>query len=186
MTAVQQRAACLIVSWTILGAALTGSPVVRAERPSPLGDFEYRGGAAEILEVDRAIERVVRRMNFLVRGYVRRRLREPNHPSARLRIHLSHGMVVIDRPGRPRVAAPVSGTVTRWVSPNGERFDVIHRLTGATLLQRFVGQGGQSDNVFTISDDGQVLTVRSTITNRHLPGTIEFRSTYRRLLPGGR
>jgi hypothetical protein len=86
------------------------TPVAIAEPDSTLlrfaGTYRYVGGEAEITELDEAIEEVVQKMNFLIRGIARRRLRAPNLPSSEVGVFIERGQIRITRPGRPEGGIP--------------------------------------------------------------------------------
>jgi hypothetical protein len=144
------------------------------------GHFRYSGGAAEIAELDRAIESVVGQMNFLIRGIARKRLRKPNLPSAELQVIVANGNVTVSRPGRPGVTTPADGRTVPWTSPDGEHFMVSQRVDASGLVQRFQSKGGLSQNIFRLTPDGRALEIETHIQHRRLPAELRFRTSYRR------
>lgn len=163
------------------------TPVSGAEPESALlrfaGAYRYVGGEAEIKELDRAIEDVVQKMNFFIRGIARRRLRAPNLPSSEVGIFVERGEIRITRPGRPEVSAPADGTTIRWRHPtDGDVFRVSHGLDErGAMYQRFADDRSLSLNHFTLSSDGKRLTIRTHITADRLPAPLRFTTTYERI-----
>lgn len=177
------------LSLVLVLAALGGAvlPVAAAEPDTALsrfsGTYRYVGGDAEIQELDAAIEEVVQKMNFFIRGIARRRLRAPNLPSSEVGVFLERGQIRITRPGRPEVSAPADGTTISWRHPtDGDVFRVSHGLDDrGRLYQRFADDRSVSLNHFTLSEDGRRLTIKTEITADRLPAPLRFKTTYERL-----
>lgn len=145
------------------------------------GEYRYAGGAEQRQQLLDAIEDVVAEMNFIARPIARKRLRESNEPSAELHLLVTETQITVVRPGRPTVAAPRDGTTIVWESPEGDEFEVRHRLQGERgLVQEFVGKGNRSENVFSLAEDGSTVTAQTTITADALPKALRFRMTYQR------
>jgi len=71
-----------------------------------------------------------------------------------------------------------------WKSPDGDEFEVRHRLAdGHHLIQSFVGDGNLSENIFELDGKASVVTVRTTISADQLPKTLRFAMDYRRKRP---
>jgi hypothetical protein len=149
-------------------------------RPLDLsGEYAYIGGPGEIARLDRAIEGVVGRMNFIVRGFARSRLRKPNLPTPQLRIVTRDGMVTISRHGRTSLTTPADGRRVPWTSTDGDHFIVTQRLEPGRLTQRFESGDGVSQNVYVLGADGR-LQINTYIQHRRLPIPLVFQTTYRR------
>jgi hypothetical protein len=144
------------------------------------GTYQYAGGAAEEEALAAAIETVVQKMNFLIRGIARSKLKKGNRQSAELTLQIGDQITVI-RPGQPTISAPADGTPITWRSPDGDDFQVAHGLDGDRLFQTFLGPKSFSRNDFVLSADGSTVTVYTRIVAKHVPAPIEFHTTYRRI-----
>lgn len=145
------------------------------------GTYRYAGGEKQRQQLIDAIEDVIADMNFIARPIARKRLLESNLPSAELQLIVTEDEIVVARPGRPTVSAPRDGSTIVWESPDGDKFEVRHRLVSdVELVQEFVGDGNRSENVFKLDDDGSRVVVATTISANRLPKTLRFRMTYRR------
>lgn len=159
------------------GPAATTEPA--AEAVAIAGQYRFIGGDKERQALLDAIEDVIADMNFIARPIARKRLRESNLPSAELHLVVTADEITVARPGRPTVSAPRDGSTITWESPDGDEFQVRHRLVDdKTLVQEFVGDGNRSENVFSL--DGDRVTVATTIEADRLPKVLRFRMTYRR------
>src|SRR5688572_13376519 len=168
-----------------------GSLVVTAGEPDPsaadatlAGRYVYAGGEQQRQQLLDAIEDVIAEMNFIARPIARRRLRESNWPSDELHLLITEVEITVARPGRPTVSAPRDGSTITWRSPDGDAFEVRHRLVAADqLIQEFVGEGNRSENVFSLEENGSRMTVQTTIYADRLPKVLRFRMSYRRKPP---
>lgn len=177
--------ACPTESGAAVPADTTTAPAIAAELDAPTvkitGTYRYVGGEKQRQQLADAIEDVIAEMNFIARPIARKRLLESNQPSAELQLIVTADEIVVARPGRPRVSAPRDGSMIVWKSPDGDEFEVRHRLVSdVELVQEFVGDGNRSENVFKLGDDGSRVVVETTITADRLPKTLRFRMTYRR------
>ena len=181
------RNASLSPALALLVGGWMATSVAGAEPESALlrfaGNYRYVGGETEIKELDQAIEEVVQKMNFFIRGIARRRLRAPNLPSSEIGIFIEREQIRITRPGRPVVSAPADGTTISWRHPtDGDVFRVSHGLDErGTLYQRFEDDRSLSLNHFTLSSDGKRLTIKTEITADRLPAPLSFKTTYERI-----
>lgn len=157
----------------------TGGTTAAAIEPF-LGHYRYAGGAAEIAALDAAIAEVVTRMNFLIRGIARRRIRAPSLPGQELILRLDGAALTVVRPGQPTVSAPADGTPIEWTSPDGDHLRVSHGIAAGGLYQRFEGARSRSENQLRLSADGTTLTVDTRVESRHLPAPLSYRFTYER------
>ena len=150
-------------------------------RPAIVGHYRYVGGAVQRKALDDAIEDVVADMNFIARPIARKRLRESNQPSAALELRVTDDEITVERPGQPTVSAPRDGSTINWADPNGDEFQVQHRIVGDhEIRQHFVGEQSVSDNAFVLAADGERVTVTTTIQADRLPKTLSFTMSYRR------
>lgn len=169
----------------IMGLLTSAPSTGRGESISsaPLaGAYRFIGGESEIERMDRAIDDAVEELNFLIRGLARRRLREPNFPSERLRIVEEGAQIRIERTGQPDIAAPADGSPIEWRNPeNGNTLEIRHEMAGPRVLeQQMRGDRGLSVNRYVLSDDGSNLTVRTVITADKLSAPVRFSTTYAR------
>jgi hypothetical protein len=94
--------AFLIVStWSVV--AMPAADVALA------GSYRYAGGDAEVKALFATVEDVVKKMNVVVRGIARKRLRKPNMPSAELTVSIDSAAITVARTGLTSVVAPRNG-----------------------------------------------------------------------------
>lgn len=131
-------------------------------------------------EIDKAIDRVVRRMGFFVRGFARSKLRDSTEPCRRMTFDFRGETVAIQCDGKKPAVAPADGTPVRWTSDSGKKLVLVHKVDGRSILQEFRGEKGRRRNLFEIDEAGKVLEVHVAIISDRLPGPIRYRRLFRR------
>jgi hypothetical protein len=153
-------------------------PAAAAAQQAPIqGTFVYVAEGSD--NIDRAIDDAVRRMNVVTRQVARPRLRRTNTPYQSIRIAQSGSQVnvVLDQ---QTVTSPASGTPAKWTRNDGELFDVSTAWRGGSLEQTFQAEDGRRVNVYSLSPDGNTLTLHVTVTSPRLPQPMTYRLQYRR------
>jgi hypothetical protein len=139
-------------------------------------------------DINAKINTAVARMNVVVRQIARPRLRSTNVPYPQLVITYDQQTVRVDMQGRPSVSSPANGQPVLWHRETGRtcpqvRGDCVRVTTeweNGRLEQTFAAEDGQRVNVFTVSADGNTLTMNVTITSPRLPNPLTYRLVYNR------
>jgi hypothetical protein len=139
-------------------------------------------------DINAKINESIRRMNVLVRQIARPRLRSTNTAYPTLVLRQDGGNVRIDMAGRPSVSSPANGTGVRWQRETGRectevRGDCVEVTTtyeGNRLRQTFRAEDGQRVNVFSVSPDGNTMTMAVTVESPRLPAPLTYNLVYNR------
>ena len=139
-------------------------------------------------DINAKINTAVARMNVVVRQIARPRLRSTNTAYPRLVISQENNAVRVDMQGRPSVSSPSNGTAVLWQRETGRtctqmRGDCVQVTTtsaNGALTQTFRAEDGQRVNVYTVSPDGNTMTMNVTITSPRLPQPLTYRLVYNR------
>ncbi len=142
------------------------------------GDYRWVGGSAEHEAWERAIERVVNRLNVAIRGLARRQIRAKLPIANRQSFRISANAIEVAAEGTA-IRTPKGHTVPR-VDAFGDRVHVTQRFVGPSLVQVFDAPQGTRTNVFVSCNDGDKVIMMSRITSDRLPQPIEFSATYER------
>jgi hypothetical protein len=81
---------------------------------------------------------------------------------------------------RQPIRLPASGAAVPWRREDGELFDVSARLSEGALVQQYTAEDGQRSNVFTLSEDGDLLHMQVTVRSPKLKDDVVYRLAYRR------
>ena len=139
-------------------------------------------------DINARINSAVARMNVVVRQIARPRLRSTNSAYPRMVISYDEQNVRVDTQGRPSVTSPANGQPVLWQRETGRTCTVVRgdcvRVTteweAGHLEQAFVAEDGQRVNAFTVSPDGNTLTMNVTVTSPRLPAPLIYRLVYNR------
>jgi hypothetical protein len=144
------------------------------------GQFHFAGGARERAALDAALEREVQGMFFAIRPIARSRLRALNPAYASVTIRFVNGNIEMVLPGAPFFRSPESGASIAWTAEDGNPAHLSQRFDGTRIVQSIVASNGSRRNTYTVSPDGQTLTMSVYITAGQLPGPLAYTLTYRR------
>lgn len=144
--------------------------------------------ARESDNINEKINLSIARMSVVVRQIARPRLRSTNVAYPSLVFSLPDGTVRVDMQGRPSVASPASGAGVLWHRETGRtcpqvRGDCVEVTTvfeGSRLRQTFRAEDGQRVNVFSVSPDGNTLTMAVTVSSERLPAPLTYALVYDR------
>jgi hypothetical protein len=139
-------------------------------------------------DINAKINTAVARMNVVVRQIARPRLRSTNVAYPQLVISYDPQTVRVDMQGRPSVSSPANGQPVLWQRETGRtcpqvRGDCVRVTTeweDARLEQTFQAEDGQRVNLFSVSPDGNTLTMNVTITSPRLPNPLTYKLVYNR------
>jgi hypothetical protein len=140
-------------------------------------------------DINAKINTAVARMNVVVRQIARPRLRSTNVAYPQLVISYDPQTVRVDMQGRPSVSSPANGQPVLWQRETGRtcpqvRGDCVRVTTeweDARLEQTFQAEDGQRVNLFSVSPDGNTLTMNVTITSPRLPNPLTYKLVYNRV-----
>ena len=139
-------------------------------------------------DLNAKINTAVARMNVVVRQIARPRLRSTNTMYPQLVISQDGANLRVDMQGRPSLVAPTNGTAILWQRETGRtctqvRGDCVQVTTvwrDGALHQTFRAEDGQRVNVYTLSNNGNTMTMNVTITSPRLPDPLTYRLVYNR------
>ena len=139
-------------------------------------------------DINAKINTAVSGMNVVVRQIARPRLRSTNTAYPRLVIVHDATNIRVDMQGRPSVSSPANGQPVLWHRETGRtctqmRGDCVQVTTAwnnGALTQTFRAEDGQRVNVFTVSPDGNTMTMNVTVTSPRLPQPFVYKLVYNR------
>lgn len=170
---------------TLLLAALA---VTTAAAPAPAQDTPLRGtyvrdeAASDPMSqiVDEGMSKLGRVYRvWPISGQSKKRLRETNRPYAWIQILPDASSVTVET-DTYKLTTPRNGTLENWERSEGDLIDVTTRLQGERLEQVFDAEDGRRVNVYTLSMDGETLTMDVTVTSPKLDSPLTYRMVYRR------
>ena len=187
----------LTVALPRIGAGQAGQPGQPGQNGTPTvppaeaelrarysGVFSYAGDAEERAALEAAIERAAAEFNFLFRPLVRSRLRDTNSIARVVTLQWSPGS-----PGSMRVTftdpardyrAPDDGTPVHDPASHDATTRISHRFERGNFIESFTAGEGAQRNVFTLTSDGQAMTMNVLVTSPKLKVPVQYNLTYHR------
>lgn len=153
-------------------------PAVTRPNAALQGNYTLDRTASD--DIDRAIDATVSRMSFITRGIARARLKKDNPAFQRASITRDGGAVTISLDGTPIRMVP-DGQSRPWTRADGATFGVSLREAGTKLVQTFDAKDGRRVNTYSLSLDGQTLTLNVLITSPRLPGPLRYSLVFQRV-----
>ncbi|MFN3429974.1 MAG: hypothetical protein ACK46X_08475 [Candidatus Sericytochromatia bacterium] len=177
-----------VITFSLLGALMLAPAAVSVLAAAPAqaeagatlaGAYALNAAASD--DVNKAIDKAVAQMNFVMRPIAHSRLRGTNEVYKQVKIDLSGQTVSTTFDKRAAIVTPASGAAIKWAREDGEKFDVSTAVAGGKkLTQTFKGTDGQRVNVFTLSPDGGKLTMNVTITSPKLSAPLTYKLVFNR------
>ena len=167
---------------TVLAVALVAAPAsiapLQAQSAPIQGTFVYVAQGSD--DINAAIDNAVRRMNFVTRPIARGRLRKTNEVYNVIRFNNSATQVSVTIDQRAAIVSPASGAAVKWTREDGEVLDLATRWTNGALEQSFTAEDGKRVNTYTLSPDGNGLSMQVTITSPRLAAPLRYTLRSRR------
>jgi hypothetical protein len=147
--------------------------------PSFQGTFRYAGDAREDAMRRAAIDRAVDSLFFAWRPIARHRLADTTRIVPWFSISMADGRIRARGPDGLDLTTPDNGTAVPYTF-RGEKCRAAQRVVGSKLVQNFAADDGVGNNEWSASEDGSMLTVKVTLSSKHLRDPIVYTLTYRR------
>lgn len=155
-------------------AVLAMAPAVRAQDVRLAGTYALDASASD--DIRAAVQTTVARVNPILRGYVRGRLRTANPPIPTVAIAFSGTAVTITTGGDVRRNV-VGGPGVRSRDDDGKSYTTTVTVHGPHLIQRFAADDGTRTNTFSLDAQGRlVMNVR--LESSRLPAPLVYNQIY--------
>lgn len=169
-------------NWTVLlpllALFLISAPRASAQSAAFEGTFALAEQGSD--NIGEAINGAIGDMNFVIRQVARGRLKKTNVPYRKISIAHSQDKITVTTDERDSVATPANGTPVKWKRGDGEVMQVSTEWENGKLEQTFRAEDGQRVNVYSLSGDGNILTMNVVITSPKLPDPLSYTLVYHR------
>jgi hypothetical protein len=178
---------CTAVGLTIDGRAQTAangparSPASAAadQRARFTGTYRYAGIAQEEEARKAAIDHAVEGLSFVIRSTAKSRVSASTQILGSYSFSFEPGKIVVRPQGRPEMISGDKGEPADYVY-NGKRSTLTQMFVGDRISQIFVSDDGRRENEFTLSQDGQVLMLKVTLSSSRLSNPVVYVLSYKR------
>ncbi len=161
-------------------AATTASSIEPAP-PAMAGSYTLDdAGATQTVEA--AIETAVKELSMFSKGPVQSKLKETNlPPPKRLTISFTDAEVSIATDIAGEVRTSKDGVPLDW-SKGKDKYKVSTIWDACNLVRTYKGAEAERVNVYSLGDDGRILTMHVTVTREALVGRfkLDYKLIYRR------
>jgi hypothetical protein len=167
-----------VVALVFALAASLAPSLLAAQESSMRGTWTLNRQASD--NIATAINTTVARMNFVTRPIARGRLTRTNAPYGRVHVEYTQDRVTLRFDERAPMVTPSNGTPIQWRREDGEMFALSTEWENGRLEQTFKAEDGQRVNVFSVSEDGNTLTLDVTVSSPRLPQPLRYKLVYNR------
>jgi hypothetical protein len=133
--------------------------------------------------VPAAVQASVEGMFFVARGIAYDRLMKVCAICATYTLAFEKGQVEVQSPCQLADKSPEDGPDVDHTTKDGDTSKLSQRFVAGMLVQEFRGEEGSRRVVWTVGPDQDSLSIRYTITSKHLPHPVDYTLSYRRVLP---
>lgn len=133
-------------------------------------------------DIDKVVDANIGKVkSALLRPFAKGRLRKTNAPYPSVMITPGSENTTIVFGSRPPIVSPASGQLVPWTRPeDGEKMQISTAWKANALEQTFKAEDGTRVNTYSLSPDGQVLTMNVSVASGKLSSPITYRLVYRR------
>ena len=185
---------CRITTAFLLGVVLTitatevrgqvSSPAksssVSDQRTDLAGIYHSAVSPAEEAARNAAIEKAIGGMSVFIRSTARSRISATTRILATYAISFEQGKIVVRAEGRPEMISGDQGEPVDY-NYNGKRSKLSQKLVSGRIVQTFASDEGSRQNEFTLSQDGQLLTLKVTLTSPRLSAPVVYSLSYKKV-----
>ena len=161
------------------GPARSPASAVADQRVRFTGTYRYAGSAHEEEARTTAIDHAVESFSFVTRSTARNRVSATTQILGFYNFSFEPGKIVVRPQSRPEMISGDKGEPADYVY-NGKHSTLTQVLAGDRITQVFVSEDGKRENEFTLSQDGQMLRLRVTLSSARLSNPVVYSLSYKR------
>ena len=170
------RLKCLVVAVALSMAAACGWG---REAADFAGHYVWHTNAVEATALAQEVDAAVAGLNFLIRPIGRPRLAKSAAPYPAIDITVSNAAIRLMRAGAPALEGQLNGAAVKGPREEGASRDIAFAMTPDGQLQQTCAEAdGARTNLFTLSADGQGMTMHVTISSKRLKHALVYDLTY--------
>jgi hypothetical protein len=160
-------------------AVPSAPPTESDQRPRFTGTYHYAGNKEEEKARLAAIDRAVEGMSFVIRSAARSRISATTQILGLYSFSFEAGKIRVHAQSRPDMISGENGEAADYVY-NGKRSELTQRHVGDRIFQGFASDDGRRENEFRLSEDGQMLTLKVTLTSPRLSVPVVYSLSYKK------
>jgi hypothetical protein len=113
-------------------------------------------------------------LNFIIRPFARRRLKEATKQCAALTFDIRGTQLSIRCDDHPAAVSALSGKQGVYENEEQHKFALVQKAQGREIVQVFADRDGKRTNRYLLSPDGRTLKVESTVESDRLKEPLKY------------
>lgn len=143
------------------------------------GSYSWSGAAEDRTSISQAVEQAASHVPAFIRPLVRNRLTRVVVPYHSIDLGVTNDVVTFNRNASDQpIRARIGGRPISYAPPDGKMFEVTFAAEGENLRQTYSNNEGTRENLFSLSEDGAILTMAVTIRPAIIKSAISLTLTY--------
>lgn len=144
------------------------------------GIYSWSGAPEDKTSMSQAVVQAASHVPAIIRPIVRRKIVAVVVPYKSIEMAVTNGVITFNRNASDQpITAEIGGKAVKYArSSDGKLSDVTFVTDGEKLRQTYTNDDGSRENLFSLSEDGRLLTMEVTIRPRIISSSISLTLTY--------
>ncbi len=143
------------------------------------GIFSWSDDPADHASISQAVDHAASQVNAVIRPVVRKRLAASIVPYELIEMVVTNGIITFNRNSSDRpITTEIGGKAVQYARTDGKLSDVTFAMEGEKLRQTYSNDEGTRENLFSLAEEGRILTMAITIRPTRVKTVIELTLTY--------
>ncbi len=147
-----------------------------------LGTYKFVGDDTEKQELNRAVNRFIHQIPFLVRSFYKSSIRKGFPLPEEIKIiRNKKGQISIDASLKTPVFSDLNKTPVRYKNPDGKATELQRKLIKSKILEKFTDDRGLRLNSYKFSPSGLKMIYTVKFTSKRLRNPVWFKLSYEKI-----
>ncbi len=165
----------VLIGVVLLSGLLTGT----AKAADFNGTYSWSDYASDKSSMSQAVDQALGHVLAIVRPLVRNKLEAVVVPYRSIEMAVTNGIITFNRNASDQpITAEIGGKAVHYRLADGRSSDVTFVAEGDKIRQTYSDKRGTRENLFSLSKDGQLLTMDVTIRPTIIKSAITLTLTY--------
>lgn len=164
----------------VYGFFLTGLLAGTAVSADFNGMYAWSGAPADKTSISQAVVQAAGHVTAIIRPIVRKKISAVVVPYKSIEMAVTNGVMTFNRNASDQpITAEIGGKAVKYArASDGKLSDVTFVMDGEKLRQTYTNDEGSRENLFSLSEDGRLLTMEVTIRPIIISSSISLTLTY--------
>jgi hypothetical protein len=163
----------------LCGFFLTGLLAGTAVAADFSGIYSWSGASEDKTSMSQAVVQAASHVPAIIRPIVRKKIVAVVVPYKSIEMAVTNGVITFNRNASDQpITAEIGGKAVKYARTDGKLSDVTFVMDGEKLRQTYSNDEGSRENLFSLSEDGRLLTMEVTIKPKIIKSSISLTLTY--------